>query len=231
MEYTYFLKLLATVIFGLILGFLSSMPVGAVQLEVIKRTINGQKKPAIATAYGSVTSDLIYGLLALFGLGDLLLNKDFQLLIYSLGIVVLSYLLYRSIKDRSYMINENKPVKYKKRFSFLTGFTIAVTNPGVIIWWFIGFRLFVDLNMFTEINSTVKLLFVFSGAFGLALYLTLVAVILSRFQKSFTEKFLHRAHIVLVIMLSILIIYFIVKLFSLIFGFNLYIKQFACCFL
>ena len=220
MDYTFFLKLLATVIFGVILGFLSSMPVGAVQLEVIKRTINGQKKAAIATAYGSVTSDLMYGLLALFGLGDLLLHKDFQLLIYSLGIVVLSYLLYKSFKDRSYMINENKPVKYKKRFSFLTGFTIAVTNPGVIIWWFIGFRLFVDLNMFTEITNTVKLLFVFSGAFGLAIYLTLVPIILSRFQKSFTEKFLYRAHIVLVVMLSILIIYFIIKLLSLIFNFS-----------
>jgi threonine/homoserine/homoserine lactone efflux protein len=84
MDYTFFLKLAATVVFGVILGFLSSIPVGAVQLEVIKRTINGQKKPAIATALGSATSDLIYGLLALFGLGDFLLHKDFQLLIYSL---------------------------------------------------------------------------------------------------------------------------------------------------
>ena len=219
MEYIYILKLVATVIFGLILGFLSSIPVGAVQLEVIKKTISGHKKPAIATALGSATSDLIYGLLVLFGFGRFLVREDFQLLIYSLGIIVLSYVMFKSLKDRSYELQENKQIKYKKRFSFLTGFTIAITNPGMIIWWFVGFQLFVDLNMFTEITNTIKGLFVFSGAFGLALYLTLVAVILSRYQESFSERFLYRANIIFVVVLSCLILYFIIKLISLIFGF------------
>jgi len=221
MEYIYILKLIATVIFGLILGFLSSIPVGAVQLEVIKKTISGHKKPAIATALGSATSDLIYGLLVLFGFGRFLVREDFQLLIYSLGIIVLSYVMFKSLKDRSYELQENKQIKYKKRFSFLTGFTIAITNPGMIIWWFVGFQLFVDLNMFTEITNTIKGLFVFSGAFGLALYLTLVAVILSRYQESFSERFLYRANIIFVVVLSCLILYFIIKLISLIFGFSL----------
>jgi threonine/homoserine/homoserine lactone efflux protein len=223
MEYTYFLKLIATVLFGVILGFLSSIPVGGVQIEVIKKTINGHKKPAIATALGSATSDLIYGLLALFGFGNYLLNKDFQLLIYSLGIVVLSYIMFKSFKDRSYAFDENKQIRYKKRFSFLTGFSIAITNPGMIIWWFVGFKLFVDLNMFTEITNAIKIIFVLSGVFGLALYLTLVAVILHRYQKSLSERFIYRANIFLFVILSILILYFIVKLLSLIFNFNLHI--------
>jgi len=221
MEYMYFFELITTIIFGVILGFLSSIPVGAVQLEVVKKAINGHKKPAIATGLGSVTSDLIYGLLALFGLGNFLLHKDFQLLIYSLGIVVLSYIMYKSLKDRSYELNENKTIKYKKRFSFLTGFTIAVTNPGVIIWWIVGFKLFVDLNLVTEITNAIKGLFVVCGAFGLALYLTLVAVMLSRYQKSFSDRFLYKANIFFVVVLSCLILYFIVKLVSLIFNFNL----------
>jgi len=223
MEYPYLLQITATIIFGVILGFLSSMPVGAVQLEVLKKAIGGHKKPAIATALGSVTSDLIYGLLALFGLGDFLLHKDFQLLIYTLGIVVLSYLLFRSFKDRSYVLNENKPIKYKKRFSFLTGFTIAVTNPGVIIWWIVGFKLFVDLNMVTEMTNLIKGLFVISGALGLALYLILIVIILHKYQKSFSERFLHKAHNFFIVLLSLLILYFIIKLLSLIFNFNLHI--------
>jgi len=221
MEYIYILELMGTIVFGVIIGFLSSIPVGAVQLEVVKKTISGHKKPAIATAIGSATSDFIYGVLALFGLGNFLLHKDFQLLIYSLGIVVLSYLIYRSLKDRSYEFDESKQIRYKKRFSFLTGFTIAVTNPGMIIWWFVGFKLFVDFNIVTEITNTVKALFVFSGAFGLALYLTLVAIILSKYQESFSERFLRKANIFFVIVLSCLITYFIIKLLSLIFGFNL----------
>jgi len=222
MEDIYFFKLAATIVFGVVLGFLSSIPVGGVQLEVIKRALNGNKKTAIATGLGSASSDLIYGLLVLFGLGDFLLNAEFQLLIYSLGIIVLSYLLFKSFKDRSYMINENKQIEYKKRFSFLTGFTIAITNPGVIIWWIVGFNLFVGLNI-AEITNVIKALFVISGVCGLALYLTLVAVILSKFQKSFSERFLYRAHISLVVILSLLIVYFIFKLLALIFNFNSYI--------
>ncbi len=208
----YFYKLFLTASFGILLGFVSSIPVGAVQLEVIKKTINGHLKPAIATACGSATSDLLYGLLALFGFGYFLLHKDFQVGIYSLGIAVLAFLVYRSYRERAYMLQQEKQIVYRKRLSFLTGFTIAIANPGMIIWWFVGFKLFHDLNIFEEITPGIKALFVFSGAFGLGLYLTLEAVILHRFQKSFSERFLYRANTFLMGVLSVLILYFVYKL-------------------
>ncbi len=215
MDFFYVLKLAVTVLFGVFLGFMSSIPVGAVQLEVIKKTINGHKKPAIATACGSATSDLIYGMLALFGFGNYLLHKDFQIVIYSLGVAVLSYLVYKTYRERDYMLHTEKRIKYGKRLSFLTGFTIAVTNPGMIIWWFVGFRLFADLNLFPEITLPIRALFVFSGAFGLCLYLTLLAIILHRYQESFSERFLYKANIFLTVILIVLILYFIAKLVSL----------------
>lgn len=224
MEYVYILKLIATVLFGSVLGFMTSIPVGAVQLEVIKKTINGHKKPAIATAMGSALSDLLYGMLALFGFGDYLLHKDFQLFIYSMGIIVLSYLIYKSYKEREYMLHEEKQVRYGKRLSLLTGFTIAITNPGMIIWWFVGFKLFADLNMFEVMTPAIKTLFVFSGAFGLALYLTLEAIILHRYQKSFSEKFLYRANTFLMVILAFLISYFAVKVVSLLFNVDLHLN-------
>lgn len=220
MDYIFILKLAVTIIFGVLLGFISSIPVGAVQLEVIKKTINGHKKPAIATACGSATSDFIYGMLALFGLGDFLLHKDFQIVIYSLGIAVLSYLVFKSYRERDYMLHKEKRIRYGKRLSFLTGFTIAITNPGMIIWWLVGFRLFADLNLFPVITAPVRALFIFSGAFGLCLYLTLVAVILHRFKKSFSEKILYRTNMFLMCILILLILYFVVKLFGLIANVN-----------
>lgn len=222
MDYIYIIKLLVTILFGTVVGFLTSIPVGAVQLEVIKKTINGHKKPAIATAMGSALSDLLYGMLALFGFGDYLLHKDFQLCIYSLGIVVLSYLIFKSYGERNYMLHEEKRIVYRKRLSFLTGFTIAFTNPGMIIWWFIGYKLFTDLKMFSVIGPAIKILFVLSGVSGLALYLILEAVILHRYQKTFSEKFLYRANIILMIVLAFLIIYFVLKLISLILNLNLF---------
>jgi threonine/homoserine/homoserine lactone efflux protein len=224
MEYFYLLKLAATVVFGTFLGFLTSIPVGAVQLEVIKKTINGHKKPAIATAMGSALSDLLYGMLALFGFGDYLLERNFQVLIYSMGILVLSFLIYKSYRERDYMLHKKKRMKYGKRLSFITGFTIAITNPGMIIWWFIGFKLFADLNMFASMTLPIKALFVFSGAFGLTLYLTLVAIILHKYKKTFSEKFLYRINTFLLVILAVLISYFGVKLITLVFNINLHLN-------
>lgn len=212
----YYYKLLLTVLFGIMIGFLSSIPVGAVQLEVIKKTINGHLKPAIATACGSATSDLLYGILTLFGFGYFFLEKDFQVVIYSIGIAVLVFLIFRSYKERSYMLKQDQQIVYRKRLSFLTGFTIAISNPGMIIWWFVGFKIFHDLNLFEEITPGIKALFVFSGAFGLGMYLTLVAVILHRFQKSFSERFLYRANTFLMGVLLVLISYFAYKLITII---------------
>ncbi len=219
MDLMYFFKLFATVLFGLMLGFISSIPVGAVQLEVIKKTINGHTKPAIATAAGSALSDFMYGLLALFGFGHFLLMKDFQISIYCLGIAVLSFLVYKTFREREYMLSNDCPIVYKKRLSFLTGFTIAVSNPGMIIWWFVGFKLFADLEMFEVITSQIKFLFVFSGAFGLGLYLTLEALILHRLQGNISDKILFRLNMILMGILIVLIAYFIYKLAGLVLGF------------
>ncbi len=179
---------------------------------MIKKTINGHTKPAIVTALGSATSDFIYGMLTLFGFGHFLLHKDFQIAIYVLGIVVLSYLIFKSYQEREYMLHEEKRIRYKKRLSFLTGFTIAITNPGMIIWWFIGFRLYADLGLFAEITFPVKLCFVISGASGLALYLITESAILHKYQKSFSEKFLYKANTFLMFILSFLTLYFLYKL-------------------
>lgn len=222
MDYILYLKLLVVIIFGLILGFLSAIPVGAVQLEVAKKALNGHLKPAIAIALGSATSDFIYGVLTLFGLGKLLSNKEFQLVVYILGIIVLSFIFIRSFREYRFKIAKHDTVLvYKKRISFLTGFTIAITNPGMVIWWIVGFKLFLDLSLFEEINAPIKFLFVLSGCTGLGGYLIFIARTLNRMQKSFSDKFLHRMNLFLMILLTILVLYFILKVITIAFNYNL----------
>ena len=85
----------------------------------------------------------------------------------------------------------------------------------MVIWWFVGFRLFADLGLFSEITIPVRALFVFSGAFGLGFYLTLVATILHKYQESFSEKFLYKANTFLMVVLAVLILYFVSKLLNL----------------
>jgi threonine/homoserine/homoserine lactone efflux protein len=220
MDYTYLSKLLITVLFGMILGLVSSIPVGAVQLQVIKKSINGHFRSAIATALGSATSDLIYGILTLFGLGGFLLQMQFQVAIYSLGIVVLAILVYRTIRERRYILNNGERPKQKGRYSYLSGITIAITNPGMIIWWLIGYKLYLDLNLFPYVEMGIKTLFIISGCFGLGGYLIFIASLLHRVKESFQERFIYKANIFLSILLVMLIVYFTFKLIAIIFNIN-----------
>ena len=219
MESVIFLKYFLLVIIGLIMGFLSSIPVGGVQLEVAKKAINGHLIPAIAIAAGSAASDFIYGVLTLYGLGSFLFHKEFKIGLYILGIFVLCFLFFRSLNDyRTGAVHYEKRLVYKKRMSFFTGLTIAITNPGMIIWWIIGFKIFIDFSIFETITPLIKMIFLLSGCIGLTGYLVFIATILHRMQKSVTKKFLKRMNICLLVLLGILITYFIVKLVSLIFN-------------
>lgn len=219
MVHAIYMKYAAVVGFGLVLGFLSAIPVGAVQLEVAKKAMNGQIFHAIAVAIGSATSDFIYGMLTLFGLGGFLLHRKWQIFIYLVGIVVLCYLLYRTLREYRHEYDPaESPLVYKKRLSFLTGLTIAITNPGIIIWWIIGFKLFLDLQLFSVITPSIKMIFVLSGCAGLGGYLICIALLLHRMYKSFPDKWIDRMNIIVMVLFALLIGYFSLKLYSIVFN-------------
>lgn len=208
--------------FGLFIGFISSIPVGAVQLEVIKKAINGHLKPAISVALGSVTSDFIYGVLVLFGIGGFLHYPKVQIFTYSLGILVICALLYRSYREHKHIPPAHKShIQYRKRTSFLTGFTIAITNPGMIVWWVIGYKLLLDLSLFNVMTVPIKIVFLLSCCIGLAGYLTLIAFMMNRLQESISDKLLDKMNIVIMILLMFVIIYFAFKLYGLVTNTNI----------
>ena len=91
----------------------------------------------------------------------------------------------------------------------------------MVIWWIVGFKLFLDLSLFEEINAPIKLLFVVSGCSGLGGYLIFIANILNKMQESVSDRFLHRINLMLMILLTILIGYFAIKVIAIAFNYNL----------
>lgn len=214
----FYANICVLILYGIFIGFISSIPVGAVQLEVIKKSIAGHLKPAISVAIGSVTSDFIYGVLVLFGLAPFLQQKNFQIVVYSLGVIVLSFLLYRSYREHMHIPPAHAPhITYRKRTSFLTGFTIAITNPGMIVWWIVGYRLLLDLGLFDEMTICIRSIFLLSCCFGLGGYLSFVALLLNKVQESLSDKLLDRMNIIIMVLLSSVIVYFFLKLVTILF--------------
>ena len=53
--------------FTYIMGFITAIPIGATQIEIAKRSLNNHLRAAYMVAAGSVSSDVMYGAIALFG--------------------------------------------------------------------------------------------------------------------------------------------------------------------
>lgn len=211
----YTVHVLLLIGFGLVVGFISAIPIGAVQLEVMKKAINGHLKPAILVAFGSVTSDFIYGVLILFGFGFFLHYPKVQILTYSLGIIVIIALLYRSYREYKHIPPRiNTHITYDKKTSYLTGFTIAITNPSIVVWWVISYKLLLDLSLFETMTIPLKAAFLIACCSGLAGYLILIALIMNRWQESISTRVLDRMNVAIMVLLVFVVIYFSVNLYG-----------------
>jgi threonine/homoserine/homoserine lactone efflux protein len=210
----YLIRYSAVVVFGIILGFLSAIPAGAVQVQVVKSSMRGRWRTAIAVAMGSGSSDMLYGILTLFGLGAFMMSDRFQICFYLAGVAVLCYLLYRSILDYRRPAPERggKKGRSGQRRGFFAGFMLAATNPSIVLWWIVGFKVFLDFGLFPEVTVPLRIAFVFAGVCGLAGYLVLLALVIARFHRNISEKTLHRMNLSLIVIYSFLIVYFIYKL-------------------
>ncbi len=199
-----------TALCGVFTGFISAIPVGAVQVEVIRKSLRGHYRAALLTALGSASSDLLYGVLVLFGLSPLLLSPRFQVCFYFLGAAVLCLLLWRSLIDHSKLEGREKGAP-RHRYAFMTGFTLAIANPSIVAWWILSFRLFLDLGLFETATPAVRLVFILSGAAGLGGYLTLLAAVIHRIHRNIPDAWFRRMNRALIAIYAALAVYFIWK--------------------
>jgi threonine/homoserine/homoserine lactone efflux protein len=215
MKYNILISYAIVIVFGVFLGFFSAIPIGAVQLQVIKKAIRGLRKPAIMIALGSGTSDLVYGILALFGLGSFLMSARFQIVFYILGVGVLLFLLYRSIREYRHHAaapnNSNDVKKNEHARGFITGFTLAITNPSIVLLWIVGFKVFLDFGIFSEATIILRLVFVIAGVTGLVGYLFILVMIIHRRHHTIPDRVFQRMNLVLIMLFIALIGYFIYK--------------------
>jgi hypothetical protein len=86
----------------------------------------------------------------------------------------------------------------------------------MIVWWVIGYKLLLDLELFEVMTIPLKATFLVACCTGLAGYLTLIAFMMNRLQESISDKLLDRMNIVIMILLVFVIIYFAFKLYGLV---------------
>ena len=164
---------------------------------------------------GSITSDFIYGAISLYGLAPFMEIPWVLGAFNALGVVilwVLSALTLKESKKPHDLLLETTSLKSKK-WSFLTGFTLAFSNPPMILTWLMGVALAKRLGLAEHFDAASKLIFLLGGVLGLGTYLLALSFVLHRVKHFIPTQSIGRIYYWLGITLLILSFFFVYSAF------------------
>ncbi len=207
------LKLILSFALIYVMGYFTAIPVGATQIEIAKRSFAGFTNASLIIVLGSALSDTMYGFIAFFGIAPFLKSKvvmSFFWLGASIILFILGTYTLLHYKKTFTVTNQNNIIKNLK-VSFITGFSLAVTNPMMIFWWLAVYQIQQDIGLINNYNTLDKVCFLFAGGLGIASYLVTLTFILKWAKKFLSEKSEKRINIALGIALLTFSIYFLIR--------------------
>ncbi len=158
---------LSYLLLGIFTAIVGAIPLGAVNLAVITTSVKENTKKASRITLSAGIGEVLLAVFALyFGLELSYFfheNQWVQILFIVLFIIVGTYFLLLKKEKRT-----NRQYGKSKIFNskFITGFSLAVLNPPVIIYWILAISL-INKYLFelTTQNSITSLLFFFTGIY------------------------------------------------------------------
>ena len=123
---------------GIIMGVVYAATPGPVNVETIRRGLEGGLLDALAVQTGSAVGRITYALLALFGAGLVLQDAGWQLISGVFGVTVLFYLGITTIRDgqaRAGQLVRPTADGTPDRRHFVTGATLSLANPLAVVFW------------------------------------------------------------------------------------------------
>jgi len=204
---------LETVIFfihGFIIGILASMPVGAIAIMSVQRTMNNGLWAGFSIGMGAAFGDFVYAGIAGFSLNfisDFLLENKFWLaLAGGIFLLFIGYKIYTSDTVKQFR-NKKKLSSSKIANDFVSSFLLALSNP-VTILGFTGF--FASAGIISKDTSNFRVLILLIGVFlGATLWWFGISLIVNIFKKKITLRkivIINRITGVLIVILGIAVL-------------------------
>jgi threonine/homoserine/homoserine lactone efflux protein len=199
------------IIAAYLMGFISAIPAGPVQIEVVRRAINGHLKASLMVVLGAFCADVFYGVIAFFGIAPFLEEKKVMAVFWLAGgvaLIILGAVIIRnSLKKEEFGYSKNR--LQKKRWGFIGGLSLAVVNPMLILWWLSGVKIFKDIGLIGRFTPDVALYYLSAGSFGLASYLVGLSLFLYWIKKYVSMEGMRKINVGFGVLLLLLAVYFI----------------------
>jgi threonine/homoserine/homoserine lactone efflux protein len=124
-------------IVGFIIGYLTTIPVGPINLAVMMKALHNRTGQAMMIGTGSALMDIVYCSAAVFGISSLITNADLELVF---RIATFAIFFFFGIRTAFFKIPEphlqqkDEDSPGFKRF-FLLGMAMYFSNPSFIAYW------------------------------------------------------------------------------------------------
>ncbi len=205
------MKFIVFIILAYITGFLSAVPAGPIQIEVIRRSVNGHLRSSFLVISGALASDIVYGIIAFFGVAPFLKDEKIMATFWLTGsaiLFILGTLIIRQSQNRQ-SLNQDSLYLRKKRWALIGGFSISATNPVMILWWLISAKIFMDIKLIDDLSPNIAVSFLAAGGLGLASYLIFLSLLLFWAKQFISDKKIHRINLTCGIVLLFIGLYFL----------------------
>ena len=201
---------------GLATGALISAPMGPIGMLIIQRTLSKGRWMGMSTGVGAALSDLIYCLLAGFGLSFVTdFIEEQQVWLQLSGAVVLSiFAIYLFRKNPTRALRKNMEAVNASSYwaDFATGFLLTFSNP-LILFFIIGLfaRFCLILPDFTPMHYSLVFVSIFVGALGWWYFVTWLV---NKLRRRFNVRSLWLVNRIVAVILFVMAVAGVVLAFS-----------------
>ncbi len=180
---------------GILIGLSIAAPVGPIAVYCIRQTLLRGKVFGVAAGLGAATADMLYGLLAAFGMMQITaVFNEFRLWLRLLGGL---FLLYLAVKTYFSTVdaNDNKVVSPLNLIdTYCTVFFLTITNPMTVMMFF---AIFSGISSTVGINQFIANILIVIGVFsGSALWWIFLSLIIEQVGKKISVSWQRSINII-----------------------------------
>lgn len=126
--------MLHIIFLGLIIGWGIAIPLGPVNLEIMRRNLTYGLRYGVAIGFGATTADLTFIILLLTGALMILQHPDLLRILGIIGSLILFWFGWQAISAK--VVNNDAALKnISIAKCFMSGYMIAISSPFNILFW------------------------------------------------------------------------------------------------
>lgn len=173
---------------GLVIGFLSSIPLGPIGIICIQRTLGKGRLSGFVSGLGAASADTILAIIAGLGLSFIIDfitgHKIFFQLIGGVILIVIGIQIF--FKSPIRQVRERRLKKNNLYTDYLSVLVLTLSNPLVVV---IFLTMFASLNLLNGSHKLLPQFFVFGGIFlGASLWWFTLTSVVNTYRNKFRLK-------------------------------------------